>query len=138
VTLQEGVIMAVEISWDDAQHTILRVVLQDWGWDDLAHDEAIEARRRMLDAAPQPVTMLIILRDTPRNLLGMLPHMSQSPGFSHPNVQRVIIVADQNIIKVAADVFRRVYGQASRRMLVVGSLAEAYQVIAAGQPEQEE
>jgi hypothetical protein len=44
--------MAVEVSWDDEQHTILKIVLQDWGWDDLAHDEAIEARQRMLDAAP--------------------------------------------------------------------------------------
>lgn len=128
--------MAVEVSWDDAEHTILKVVLQDWGWDDVAQDEAIEARMRMFDAAPHPVTMLIIMRDTPRNLLGMLPHMSQSPGFSHPNVKQVIVVADQGAIRIATDVFKRVYGQASKRMRVVSSLQEAYRIIAAGQPDQ--
>ena len=128
--------MAVEVRWDDEQHTILRVVLQNWGWDDLANGEAVEARMRMVDEAPSPVTMLVILRDTPRNLLGMLPHMAQSPGFSHPNVRRVIVVADTSVIRMATEVFKRVYGPASRRMRVVSSVSEAYQIIGAAQPDE--
>jgi hypothetical protein len=80
--------------------------------------------------------MLVIMRDTPRNLLGMLPHMSQSPGFSHPHVKQVIVVAHKGTIQIATDVFKRVYGQASRRMRVAGSVEEAYRIIAAGQTEQ--
>ena len=128
--------MAVEVSWDDEQHTILRVVLFHWGWDDLANDQAVEARMRMFDEARSPVTMLIILRDTPRNLLGMLPHMAHSPGFSHPNVRQVIVVADTSMIRMAAEVFKRVYGPESRRMRVAASLNEAYQVIGAAQPDE--
>lgn len=125
--------MAVEVSWDDDEHTILRVVLHDWGWEDIANDEAIGARKKLFDAAPRPVTMIILLRDAPKNLLGMLPHMSQSPGFSHPKVRQVIVVADSSIIKIAAEIFQRVYGKASQRLRVAGSLHEAYSIIRAGQ-----
>jgi hypothetical protein len=122
--------MAIEVSWDDPRHTILKVELWDWGWEDIARDEAIEERRRMLDASPEPATMVVVIRDAPRNLLGMLPQLSQSPAFSHPNVRQVIIVTASGIIKNAADVFGRVYGMASRRMHVVSSMSEAYQLIA--------
>lgn len=119
----------IEVTWDDPDHTILRVELSDWGWDDIANEEAVEARRIFFEASPKPVSMLIVMRDAPCNLLGMLPHVAQSPGFSHPKVRLVVIVADKSIIKVASDIFQRVYGQASRRMRVVGSLDEAYRVI---------
>lgn len=125
--------MAVEVRWDDEQHTVLRVVLQDWGWDDLANGATIAARERMLDEAARPVSMLVIMRDTPRNLLGMLPQMAQSPGFTHPKVKQVIVVADTSIVKMATEIFKRVYGPESRRMRVAASISEAYQMIADAQ-----
>src|SRR5690349_7151457 len=127
--------MAIEVSWDDPRRTVLKVELWDWGWDDVARGDAIDERRRMLDAAPEPVTMVVVIRNAPKNLLGMLPQLSQSPGFSHPNVKQVIIVADSGIVKIATDVFKRVYGQASRRMRLAGSMHEAYQMIAETQPD---
>jgi hypothetical protein len=120
----------IEATWGDSDHTVLKVELWDWGWDDIASGEVVEARRAIFEASPRPVTMLFVMRDAPRNLLGMLPHVAQSPGFSHPNMKQVVIVADKSIIRVASDIFQRVFGQASRRMRVVSSLDKANRVIA--------
>jgi len=125
--------MAVEVCWDDAQHTIVRVVLRDWGWDELADVEAANARLRLLDDVEHPVTMLVILHDTPRNLLGMLPRLAQSAAFNHPKIRQVIVVADSNIVKMAAEIFKRIYGHESRRMRLVATLSEAYQLAASAQ-----
>lgn len=116
--------------WDDDAQTIMRVTYQrGWSWDDLEGNLPLEAT--MLDSVSHTVDVIADFRDTqlPPGAISRLPRIAQSPPYTHRNAGMMVMVATPGFITQVVEVYKRVYGQANK-LIVVQNLEDARRLIA--------
>lgn len=120
--------MGVQVSWDDAEQTILRYRLEGrWRWNELY--EAVKQGHALNHDTSQNVYAIVDLE----NSLGIPPSAVAQFGklstLKLPNTRIVIFVAGGGFVSSLIKTFNRVYTGAGIQSCWVPVLADAYTLI---------
>ncbi len=119
----------ITTEWDNAKKTIMRVTYHPgWTWDDLKANLPLE--EQMLDSVEHPVDVIADFRGTqlPPGAFTQLPVIAKSPPYVHPNSGNVVMVGSPDFMAEVVDVYKRVYGQAAK-LVMVHTLEEARELL---------
>ncbi|NWF69602.1 MAG: hypothetical protein HXY40_11000 [Chloroflexi bacterium] len=116
--------MAVGVTWDNEQHTILLYTFTDpWNWDD--YDEAVRHAYALLESTPNRVATIIDFSCTQTLPRGAIKHMSIVAQQPHPKQSMMLIVGASPFIQAISNILASAYPGHGRVVHHVKTLAQA-------------
>jgi hypothetical protein len=106
--------MAVTLSWDDAEHTILRYDFTGrWTWDEF-HDVLVQVVK-ILDQAPAEINMIADLSQSAGIPLNLLPNIKRVAEMAHPRAGLTVYVGTGGLLRAFGEMFTKIYPSAAAK-----------------------
>lgn len=122
--------MAIQVVWDDEEHTIVRMVL-DNTWDLAAFRDACYQTMALIRTVSHPVYVLSNITLLPTIPYGLLWQLRDLNRMRPPNWGGGIAVAKDSFVTTLVATLSQIYmEQQKQRLFVVTNEAEGYAVIA--------
>ena len=129
--------MSIQIDWaDDSKTCIVLTYGKGWVWDDFFAASPVVAE--MLDSIDHPADTLHDVRNTtiPQNVISQFPKFTRgSVSLKHPNAGRAVFVGVSMYLKILAQMFQKLYAELGRKVFLVNTIEEAFQLLADQQSE---
>lgn len=93
--------MSIRLRWDDNQATILHQVFEE-GWTLQAYKHSIAALEAMVQAKPQPVTLIMDLSNASRMPVRSRRGRSIDEALATRNVERIILVSPGHFMPIVS------------------------------------
>ena len=124
--------MPITHQWDNKEKTIIRAdYVGEWTLEEYHAAHQVQLGE-MLDSVNHKVDMIGVFTDAalPKDTLANFRVYADSPAFSHPNAGLIVNVVPSRFIATMVKIFGNVYKQFGKKIVIVASEEEAYQVIA--------
>jgi len=106
--------MAVTLSWDDAEHTILRYDFTGrWTWDEF-HDVLVQVVK-ILDQAPAEIDIIADLSQSAGIPLNLLPNIKRVAEMAHPHAGLTVYVGTSGLLRAFGEMFSKIYPAAAAK-----------------------
>lgn len=127
--------MAIEITWDNQEHTIIYVTFpEEWTWDEYSAVDSIT--EPMLDSVNHKVCYIADLRQTQHVPKGLrLDIAREILEFRHDNSDLLVIIGMNSMIRALLDIVLMALGKVRTQIVIVDNIDEAYEKIFARQVE---
>jgi hypothetical protein len=121
--------MSIRVEWSDTSHTILHYHLpQEWTWDQF--HEATQTGQTVMGSVEHPVDMVFELDAgmiIPPRVLHNMARIMRQP--SPPNVNRVVLVGGNGLVRNLASVLRTLYPVQMSRVMEAQTLEHGLRLL---------
>ena len=117
--------MSAQVSWEDDEHTIMRVIYTEpWRSQDIY--DALEEITRMLDSVPHKVAIIVDVRSIKSIPRGILKALYRIVSTERPNEEMYYIVGANSVVRAIYGAAKTIYPAIGKLVTFASSLEEAH------------
>ncbi|RMG82404.1 MAG: hypothetical protein D6712_14690 [Chloroflexi bacterium] len=115
--------MGAQVSWEDDEHTIMRVVYTEpWRTQDIY--DALEEITRMLDSVPHKVAIIVDVRSIKSIPRGVLKALYRVVSTDRPNEEMYYIVGANSVVRAIYNAAKTIYPAIGKLVTFASSIEE--------------